>query len=275
MLGGGLLGRAGLAHAIHGESARTEGDGVVDRFAFFEGGSLHVADAESAAGLAAAVHIAGMEQIVMNQDNLAGLKLDKDDAVIGANSGRLGLAEEARGIGGIDETVLVAAGDDLDAAVGFRRGIHRGPDGELGIAIVLGPAVLMPGQEGSFVGGLVHEHGAVHRHGDISSMYADADVAKDRLLEVIQKQGIELEVLDFAVIEGRAFVAPGLGAGVLVGAGGAVELHQHFFIIDIRFSKHDLVDTILHFSQDDSIEFSDFEIAEFFIFGPLGISDRR
>ncbi len=174
----------------------------------------------------------------------------------------------------VDQAVLVAAGDDLYAAVRLCGRVHRGPEGDLGIAVERRPPVLVPRQVGALVGRLVHEHGAEERDRRALAIGARADGLEDRFGEIRAEERVVLKLLDFAVIEPRALEAEAGRAGILIGAGGAVELHEELVVIDVGLAEHDGVDAILHFSQLFVVNSAKLEVAEVLVFVPLGVGDE-
>ena len=67
--------------------------------------------------------------------------------------------------------------------------------------------------------------------------------AEEGLLDVAQKKRVLLQVLNFAVLQGRTFEFFGLPRQLGI-AGRGAQLHQH--IVVVNFSQHDIVDALAH-----------------------------
>ncbi len=134
----------------------------------------------------------------------------------------------------------MAARDDLEASPSIERRIVDGrPDLENRFAIEAPElsAVLMPGQIASAsLGRLVEHTRAVDRHGVTD--HGARDASKKRRGDVRAKGRIELELLDFAISERRAFVAATVDEIAVAPALG-VALEEHALVGDL--TEHDRI----------------------------------
>ncbi len=210
-----------------------------------------------------------MEQVIVEQHDFPRFEFEVDDSVGGADGCGLCLGQESRAVARVDQAMAVAAGDNLDAAVGFGGGVHGSPDSDLRIAVEMCPAILMPWQEGAAVGGFVHKHGPEDGDRGVIAVGTAADIGKQGLVKKVSENGIDLEVLDFSIVECCALAAEGLLPCVLVIAGCTIQLHQQVRVVDVGFTEHDGIDTLLELAEQIGVDCGELYVAELFKFLPL------